>query len=95
MSKHWQYLFYAHIGAAGYTIIQIIVATVAYQTKKRRTCCDLLVLPITVVHLPIQVGTFIWCHVARFNHSGRVCSGDFLTEGQFQAVKDYQLDPAL
>ena len=92
MSEHWQYLFYAHIGAAGYTIIQIIVATVAYQTKQRRTCCDLLVLPITVVHLPIQLGTFIWCHVARFNHSGRVCSGDFLTEGQFQAVKDYQLD---
>ena len=30
VSAHWQWLFYAHIGAAVYTIIQIIVATVAY-----------------------------------------------------------------
>ena len=30
VSKHWQYLFYAHIGAGVYTIVQIIVATVAY-----------------------------------------------------------------
>ena len=95
VSKHWQYLFYAHIGAGVYTIIQIIVATCAYQTKKRRTCCDLLVLPITVIHLPIQLGAFIWCHVARFTHSGRVCSGDFLSDEQFKAVKEYQVDQKL
>ena len=30
VSEHWQWLFYAHIVAGGYTIIQIVVATVAY-----------------------------------------------------------------
>ena len=71
------------------------MATVAYQTKKRRTLCDCLVLPITCLHLPLQLGVFVWCHVARFTHSGRVCSGDYLSEEQFDVVRDYEIDSVL
>ena len=66
VSKHWLLLYYVHIGAGVYTIMQIIVATVAFQTKSRRTLCDTLVFPVTMIHLPVQLGLFIWVHIARF-----------------------------
>lgn len=53
VSKHWLLLYYVHIGAGVYTILQIIVATVAFQTKNRRTLCDALVFPVTLIHMPI------------------------------------------
>ena len=80
MSEFWLILFYVHIGAGGLTILQIIVATIAFQHKTRFTVCDKLVFPITMFHIPVQIGVFVWAHVARFSHNGKVCSGDYLDE---------------
>ena len=80
VSDHWQILFYSNLGASVYAILQITIARIAYANQSKHTICDKLVLPITAIHMPISLGSFIWCHVARFAHSGRVCSGDFLSE---------------
>lgn len=45
-----------------------------------------------MVHLPIQLGLFIWVHIARFRPSGKVCAGDYLSEEQFEAILAYQVD---
>jgi len=66
VSTRWLLIFYVNIGAAAYTIIQIIVATVAFQYKNRQTLCDKLVFPLTMIHLPMQLGVFIWVHIERF-----------------------------
>ena len=90
VSDHWRLLFYVNLGTAAYAILQIIVASCAFQRKTGRSICDRLLLPITMIHLTLSMGAFIWCHVARFSHSGMVCSGDYLDENQFQAVKAFQ-----
>ena len=90
VSKNWLLLYYAHLGAGVFTVVQITVATVAYQTKNRKTICDALVFPITMIHLPVQAGLFVWVHIARFSHSGKSCAGDYLSEEQFEAVAQFQ-----
>ena len=80
VSSHWILLFYFHIATAGTAVLQILIATMAYQKKESRTCCDRLLVPATCLHCPVSLGVFVWVHVVRFNHSGKVCAGDFLTE---------------
>ena len=37
----------------------------------------------TILNILVQTTSFIWCHVARWSHSGRVCSGDYLSNLQY------------
>lgn len=92
VSEYYLLLFYINMGSSAYALLQIIVATAAFQHKTNNTICDKLVLPITVIHITISMGAFIWCHVARFSHSGMVCSGAYLEEDYFLQVKDFQHD---
>ena len=56
--------------------------------------CDRIVFPITLLHLLIQIGAFAWCHYTRYTHMGKVCAGDYLSDEDFEAVKQMQQDQA-
>lgn len=50
VSRNWMILYYFRIGAASSSLVQIMIATFAFQTKERDTCCDKIVLPYSVLH---------------------------------------------
>ena len=56
----------------------MLTATIAYRTKKKSIFDNILAPMFSILNMIVQFWIFVVLHFARFTHSGRVCSGDFL-----------------
>ena len=90
VSFYWRMLFYCEIGASCVSLIQILIATYAFNTKME-TCVDYLVVPFTIINLLVNTVIFTSSHIARWSRPGAICAGDYLEEDDFNKVR-YMLD---
>lgn len=89
VSFYWRMLFYCEICGSCFSLIQILFATLAFNTK-RETCVDYLVFPCTIINLLMQFVIFTGSHIARWSRAGKICAGDYLSETDFKLVEVYQ-----
>ena len=59
--------------------VQMICAAIS----EKDTCFYDFIWYMAITYFAFNTGVFIWFHVARWSHEGRVCSGDFLSETDY------------
>lgn len=84
ITKQWRKLYYFTILVQLLTFVQVGVAMWSYNTKRRFRLLDRVSFTLTIVNLLAQASAFIWMHVARWSHGGRVCSGDYLSSELYE-----------
>ena len=79
------------MAAQGFALVQLSIAFASFKIKKF-SHLDRFSLVFTILNVLIQTGSFVWCHVARWSHSGRVCSGDYLSADQRSNFNEDRFD---
>lgn len=91
ISEQWRLLYYFSIAAQVLAILQISAATYRFQKVKNTPRADAIALTLTILNIIAQTVNFIWLHIARFSHTGRVCSGDYLDQPEYDdCIKNTQ-----
>ena len=72
-------------GKVVFAFFQIISAHIS----EKDTCFYNLIWYLAILYYTVNIGLFIWFHIERWRHSGRVCSGDFLSEEDYERYRDY------
>ena len=78
-------MFIIFFGKVVLAIFRIVSAKIAAKD----TCLYDMIWYLTVVYYTLNTALFVWFHFERWSHSGRVCSGDFLSEEDYNRYRDY------
>ena len=79
VSEIWRIMFMICLGKVALAFIHIVSASCA----EKDTCFYNMIWCFAIFYYLLNVAIFIWFHIERWGHSGRVCSGDFLSEEDY------------
>ena len=85
VSKMWRLMFIIF----GFKVILGFVQIISAAISEKETCFYDFIWYMAIVYFIFNTGVFVWFHVARWSHNGRVCSGDFLSDTDYKRYREF------
>lgn len=84
VSAVWYIMFLISLGKVIIALIQMLLrATVTKES------CLPFIWYFTVFYLLVNTAIFVWFHIERWSHSGKVCSGDYLSDEDYDKYRTF------
>ena len=85
VSEKWRMMFIIFGIKVIFAFVQIISAAIS----EKDTCFYDFIWYMALVYFVFNIAVFVWFHVARWSHEGKVCSGDYLTETDYKRYSEF------